>query len=101
MIQRSRCFNILLKMSFFKNELYKVSFDENKMIFKCLEQSNKDFALPLDDIRSISLYGNPARELEIRTNSQVIIGNFKSTKTSNHAVSMLKEIFQEKLIFIN
>lgn len=95
-----KSFNIMLKVSFFKNELHRISFKEKSVVFTNLEQKSKSFSVELDDIDGVYVYGNPIREIEIRTKNSIIIGNFKSTRTSNHALSILKNVFKEKLAHI-
>lgn len=101
MAQKSKSFNVLLKISFFKNELYRVFCDDRKLTFKCLERVNKDFTIHLDEINSVCMYGDPAREIEIKTKDRVIIGNFRSTRTSNRVTFILKDIFKERFIHVH
>lgn len=100
-VQKSKNFNVLLKISFFKNELYRIFCDGQKMFFKCLEGSDRNFTLSLSEINGIYIYGDPAREIEIRTKNRVIIGIFRSTKTSNRAVNILREALGEKLVRVH
>lgn len=101
MTQKSKSFNVLLKTSFFKNELYSISCDAEKILFKGAEEGNKDFAVSLNDIDSVYIYGNPPREIEIRMKDKVIIGSFESTKTYHQATSILKKTLREKLFQID
>ncbi len=101
MTQKSKSFNLLLRTSFFKNELYSISCDAEKILFKGTEEGNEGFALSLNNIDSVYIYGNPPKEIEIRMKDKVIIGSFKSTKTSSQATSILKKILREKLFQID
>jgi uncharacterized 2Fe-2S/4Fe-4S cluster protein (DUF4445 family) len=96
----SKEFNVILKISFFKNEHHRISFENQRMIFTNLEQSSKSFSVDLNEINNVYVYGNPIREIEIRTKSTIIIGSFKSTRTSNRALSILMGIFKKKLVHI-
>lgn len=101
MTNRFESFNVLLKTSFFRNDLYNVSCDTEKIFFKCLRHRSEDFAISLKDVDTLYIYGSPLREIEIRMRNKVIIGNFKSARAYRKAASILKEVFKERCFHID
>jgi len=96
-----KSFRVSLRLSFFKNQLYQVNIKNGEIQFKCLEQEDQSFSVPLDQIRNVSVYGKPPREVEIRTNNRVIFGNFRTTRTAHKAIEILRQVFGDKFVQIH
>ncbi|MGJ8454246.1 hypothetical protein ACSFC1_02955 [Pseudothermotoga sp. U03pept] len=96
-----KSFRVSLRLSFFKNQLYQVNIKSSEIQFKCLEQEDQSFSIPLDQIRSVSVYGNPPREVEICTNNRVIFGNFRTTGIAHRAIEILRQVFGVNFVQIH
>lgn len=94
-------FYVLLRKSFFRNELFNMRLSNGEIVFKCLQDEKKNFTVPFSKIVRILVYENPAREIEIRTKDEVIFGNFKSTKALNRAIEVFGTLFGKKFSHVH
>jgi len=89
-------FYVILRKSFFKNELFRMRLSSGEIIFNCLQGEKESFSVPFSKISRIVVYEGPAREIEICTKDEVIFGNFKSTVTLNRAIKIFESFFGGK-----
>lgn len=94
-------FYVLLRKSFFKNELFRMRLSSDGIVFKCLQDQKESFRVPFGKIVRIVIYEGPTREIEIQTKDEVIFGNFKSTVTLNRAVKILNVFFGKKFSHVH
>lgn len=91
-------FNVILRRDFFKNELFKMYILKNLIRFECVENSLHSFTIDLNSITHIWILASK-HEIDIITTEEAIFGNFRSNRTMNKALGLLKELLGEKVSF--
>ena len=90
-------FKVILRKSFFKNELFKMSILHDQIDFRCVEDKRHSFSVPLKAITHVLICKTSNREIEIDTIEEVIFGNFKSNKSVDRAFRLLESLLKERV----
>lgn len=90
-------FNVVLRKSFFKNELFKMSILHDRIDFQCVEDKRHSFSVLFNKINRVLIYKTSNHEIEIDTVEEVIFGNFKSNKSVNRAFELFESLLKERV----
>ena len=93
-------FNMILRKSFFKNELFKMSILHDRIDFRCVEDKRHSFSVPFKAITHVLIYKTSNHEIEIDTVEEVIFGNFKSNKSVNRAFELFESLMKGKVSYL-
>jgi len=91
---------MILRKSFFKNELFKMSILHDRIDFRCVEDKRHSFSVPFKAITHVLIYKTSNHEIEIDTVEEVIFGNFKSNKSVNRAFELFESLLKGKVSYL-
>ncbi len=91
---------MILRKSFFKNELFKMSILHDRIDFRCVEDKRHSFSVPFKAITHVLIYKTSNHEIEIDTVEEVIFGNFKSNKSVNRAFELFESLMKGKVSYL-